>query len=111
MVATLLIQDGLDLDVQDNYGYTALMYAVESGQDDIAVGLIASGCDFERMGISGATASSIAVDFRRFAILNVLTSIKYKHAIERGAAYYWNRVHGHDGAMPDAVRAAERWRS
>ena len=112
MVAHLISSDKIDLDAQDNYGYTALMYAIESGQDSTAATLISAGSNFELISISGATASTIAADFRRFAILNIMSSIKYKFAIEEGSRHYWkNMRENNNGVMPDAVRAVERWKS
>lgn len=51
-----------NLDIQDNKGYTAMMYAVEKERNDILKTLLAEGADVNKKNNNGKTALMIAVE-------------------------------------------------
>ena len=67
------------------------MYAVESGQDEIAVALIGEGCDFDTYAIDGMSALQLAQYYHRHIVIQIITSIKYKHVIEAAGDKYMER--------------------
>eukprot|EP00003_Mantamonas_plastica_P029064 TRINITY_DN6836_c0_g1_i2.p2 TRINITY_DN6836_c0_g1~~TRINITY_DN6836_c0_g1_i2.p2 ORF type:complete len:194 (-),score=33.30 TRINITY_DN6836_c0_g1_i2:18-599(-) len=57
-----LIDEGVDVNETDRYGYTALMYAAEMGNETIVMQLLDCGADIEATDRNGRTALIFAVD-------------------------------------------------
>jgi len=71
-----LLQQGADINAQDQDGTTALMEAVDVREPEVVKVLVARGADVSLKNKSGKTARDIARGFRDHRCLNILEEIK-----------------------------------
>lgn len=90
--AQALVHTGLDLNLQDKEGNTALMWATQRGDTALAQALIAAGADLDLQDDYGNTAFTLAAKHKNFAIVQALIAagVDINHQDNYGnTAFMW----------------------
>lgn len=108
-VRELLSETTPDLDAADATGWTALMYAVEGGHDEIVGMLLEAGASPDRRNPSGETALHLAARYGRTAAARLLLRAGADHELRdaEGRTPLYRAIDGRRVDIIEMLQAAE----
>ena len=85
----MILSKGCNVDIQDNNGFTALMWAAKKGHNEICDSLINKGCDVDIPDKGGSTALMWAARYGHTEICEMIeTRQKYRSSNQNSTRRY-----------------------
>jgi ankyrin repeat protein len=101
-IASVLLENGADVNMSSNKGYSALLWATSYGLDDIVTLLINAGADVHHQNNTGQTAVMLAAQRGHHRIIGLLqkAGIDINHQDNSGStALHLSALHGHNDTV------------